>query len=86
MANHKFKAGQYYVRKWKPLTYKVCPCNTGTMAVNMMKGNCSKCKVLLMLWCTENDPKEKIGYCCKTLIHTPSLRKLTRAEVILKDF
>lgn len=86
MAKHTFKLDQYYTRTWSPQLYKVCPCNQGLHVNNYYMGECLGCKIGLMLCPETKGGFEKLGYCCQKVQTSGSLRKLTKNEILLKDF
>jgi len=82
MAKHDFKLGQYYKRKVDGLIYKVKDCKRGDRAICMEPRDCKNCKVCLMLVVSDND----MGYCAVPGTYSTRIRKLTRTEVLLKDY
>ena len=84
MAKHNFKEGQYYLRTWDPLVYKVCSCMSGQLAFDygIKRDMCATCDLKLMLKISG----AAAGYCCKQVEYSGSIRKLTKDEIILKDY
>lgn len=75
-----FKEGQYYVRKRDGLIYQAVPCTDHVISV--FNGSCKDCKLKLML----RVDKDRTGFCCMDCLYTNYIRKLTKSELIIKDY
>jgi hypothetical protein len=81
---NKFRIGQVWVRTFgNKVFYTVMNCNAGKAAYQDIKPtDCKACKIQMMLVANETEK----GYCCKSNLDNPDIKKLTKAELILENY